>query len=825
MKRAVFPLFLLAFLALTCVFIIDNSDEVSMLTGVEIKVNGEEPVTIGISELGQRPGYRSAEREHMAFRKKDGRIEVANMGAVKKVDTQTSRFHTYFVKRFPLHKGDRFLLGKVSFIVDDVSDKSLVLRNENSGETAVWKDKYLHHSDPPPPISGLYNRLKNWWHHFWLNSDFADREDRLFKIGGIVNTDKQWAVEGLLPGSAGITWLGNKFYLAPGGERRACFKPADGSREMFFQDIWMPLDGEELGRVSQIVAGKTYYSVKVDGDRVQLKPIFKVDAFPAGKQPEVLRDSVSAKYTTVSWIGSGKPVIEWIIGLGLRDWLKIGAYALIAVFLFVFPVFLLWRLGEDVPVSLYLFVPLAFFNILFWRIGAVIDLSWWLSNCLLIWFWATALLAANGKLEGEGLKLWSCAVGLAGFGLVTLLQLFAGSASTHWGGFFEKQVLALSCCGLVIGVLACMPRQWWYNMMLWLAKMDRGALTFRRFRLFCGVLMFIFMVVYGLFAKEQGLMDIQPAEALKIMLVILGAFAALDLHIIRSDETFFYRLTRREGRKQVLKLLGFLILLSMMSVLSLGAVKDMSPILIIGAYSMFWLWQIGPGPRWQTPHWFVDEQTSPVFGKAHLWCRGLVVGSILLVVAAVAWGCNHPDFFKSVHKAERIATWLDPGSYPHSGAQVIGAMKMVGTGGWSGVGDSLFGSNGIGNSLPAVQDDFALSFLLYRFGGLAGLGLLAFQLGYIFVLFRIGRNALRIDGNYDRRYGGVLFCYFVQGGAVIHLIQWTISWCNTLGLLPVMGQPMTWLSAGNSHLFTVGLVTLVAGLTINWATEIANEQG
>ena len=47
-------------------------------------------------------------------------------------------------------------------------------------------------------------------------------------------------------------------------------------------------------------------------------------------------------------------------------------------------------------------------------------------------------------------------------------------------------------------------------------------------------------------------------------------------------------------------------------------------------------------------------------------------------------------------------------------------------------------------------------------------------------------------------------------------VHWTIAWCNTLGLLPVMGQPMTWLSAGNSHLLGFALMSLTIALVTSW---------
>jgi len=82
-----------------------------------------------------------------------------------------------------------------------------------------------------------------------------------------------------------------------------------------------------------------------------------------------------------------------------------------------------------------------------------------------------------------------------------------------------------------------------------------------------------------------------------------------------------------------------------------------------------------------------------------------------------------------------------------------------------------------------------------------------------------GSKALFLSGDYAKRQAGIVPCFVIQGLLVIHLLQWSISWGNTLGILPVMGQPMTWLSSGNSHLASVGVPALILGLLGCWVTE------
>jgi len=57
-----------------------------------------------------------------------------------------------------------------------------------------------------------------------------------------------------------------------------------------------------------------------------------------------------------------------------------------------------------------------------------------------------------------------------------------------------------------------------------------------------------------------------------------------------------------------------------------------------------------------------------------------------------------------------------------------------------------------------------------------------------------GERGSEIDARVRRFLSIVLL-----GSITLFALHWIISWSNALGLLPVMGQPMSWLSAGVSH--------------------------
>jgi cell division protein FtsW (lipid II flippase) len=65
---------------------------------------------------------------------------------------------------------------------------------------------------------------------------------------------------------------------------------------------------------------------------------------------------------------------------------------------------------------------------------------------------------------------------------------------------------------------------------------------------------------------------------------------------------------------------------------------------------------------------------------------------------------------------------------------------------------------------------------------------------------------------YQYKGAGLVLSFTLFGLAWMHIAQFAISWGNALGLIPVMGQPMTWISAATSHMMFFGLPTLVLAL-------------
>jgi hypothetical protein len=121
--------------------------------------------------------------------------------------------------------------------------------------------------------------------------------------------------------------------------------------------------------------------------------------------------------------------------------------------------------------------------------------------------------------------------------------------------------------------------------------------------------------------------------------------------------------------------------------------------------------------------------------------------------------------------------------------------------------------------VPVVQSDFAATYIATRHGNAAATLLIALQACFIF--FVIGLylrlQAKRSRDPVETGADQALAC-IALGAGMLFLMQWILAWSNAFGLLPVMGQPMTWLSAGTSHhLF----MAIPASLVLLVATRLA----
>lgn len=102
--------------------------------------------------------------------------------------------------------------------------------------------------------------------------------------------------------------------------------------------------------------------------------------------------------------------------------------------------------------------------------------------------------------------------------------------------------------------------------------------------------------------------------------------------------------------------------------------------------------------------------------------------------------------------------------------------------------------------LPVIQNDFIATYMTVRFGLPMAILLMTAEFAAVVsaVVIAFGLLGRRARGSADEaaRYGLAIAAI---GIAALFGLHWSISWGNAIGILPVMGQPMTFLAAATSH--------------------------
>lgn len=117
--------------------------------------------------------------------------------------------------------------------------------------------------------------------------------------------------------------------------------------------------------------------------------------------------------------------------------------------------------------------------------------------------------------------------------------------------------------------------------------------------------------------------------------------------------------------------------------------------------------------------------------------------------------------------------------------------------------------------LPAVQDDFAPTLVLSTFGLDGALVLAAVQVVLIAAILHFAVSTLNQTYQSTSLRGlGLLSVVLLSNLCFVLTSQFVLSWGNILGLLPVVGQPMTFVSLGASHHLFFALPVVLATLVV-----------
>jgi len=175
--------------------------------------------------------------------------------------------------------------------------------------------------------------------------------------------------------------------------------------------------------------------------------------------------------------------------------------------------------------------------------------------------------------------------------------------------------------------------------------------------------------------------------------------------------------------------------------------------------------------------------------------RMLVIAAVLgLLIAWGAWSWGLHDYQKT-----RVLSFLSPDADPlGSGYQVRQSKIAVGSGEWVGRGYGQ-GTQSQLRFLPARHTDFIMAVLAEEWGFFGVLGVFGLYLTY---LGSVARIAMR-----SRDRAGILL---VTGLVAVQLVHVVYNTAMVVGLLPITGIPLPFLSYGGSftliNFMAVGLV-------------------
>ncbi len=192
--------------------------------------------------------------------------------------------------------------------------------------------------------------------------------------------------------------------------------------------------------------------------------------------------------------------------------------------------------------------------------------------------------------------------------------------------------------------------------------------------------------------------------------------------------------------------------------------------------------------------WFISVLAAG-FKKKYF----VFVAVSLALIFTLSWFVLFKDYQK-----ERIITFLNPSANSlESGYNISQSIIAVGSGGLTGKGVG-FGSQSQLKFLPEAQNDFIFAVISEELGFLGVVLVLFF---YLIFFFRCFRALAKINNDYG--------IYFIIGALGLIFIQMFINIGMNLGIVPVVGLPLPFISYGGSSLLaSLILVGMIENIII-----------
>ena len=191
----------------------------------------------------------------------------------------------------------------------------------------------------------------------------------------------------------------------------------------------------------------------------------------------------------------------------------------------------------------------------------------------------------------------------------------------------------------------------------------------------------------------------------------------------------------------------------------------------------------------------------------------LIVGGIIVVVLSVFLTVNFPNLAEKLlgikpYQIERVTTWFDPTEkVGNDRYQIERSLTTIGSGGLSGK-----GLNNAEVALPEAHTDFVFSIVGESFGFIGSAGVIFIFFLLIYRLVTLGLSSFEFNPF------AAYVCFGFMAMLIIHTFQ---NIGMTIGLMPITGVPLLFLSYGGS---TTLSTMLLFGIIYRIAVEETRQQ-